>query len=136
MDWLEFCAYLTLTFGGIDSRTCEHIAITAQDFGACPYTMLAIGWHESRWDNTAISGSYVGALQVNPVWVEDCEDCDEIALGVKLFLQFKHKDKCLWISRYMNGWSGTCDERALKRVNLASKFRKMHLKLANKALKK
>jgi hypothetical protein len=127
----ELCLYMMLNWGIVDVPSCENVAVTAQEMGAEKYIyeLLSIGWHESRFNPSAVSGSFVGVLQANPRWAAECEDCNEIQIGIHIFLKFKTKDRCLHISRFMNGWSGTCDARVQKRVDLAAKIKRLHTRI-------
>ncbi len=127
----ELCLYLVLHFGAVDASTCEQVAHDAIQMGAekFVYDLLSISWHESRFQASAESGVYKGALQCNPKWATECQDCSEIQQAIHIFLKFKTKDRCVHISRYMNGWGGQCDQRVQKRLVLADKIKRLHGRL-------
>jgi hypothetical protein len=134
----ELCLYLVLHFGAVDASTCEQVAHDAIQMGAekFVYDLLSISWHESRFQASAESGVYKGALQCNPKWAAECgEDCTEIQQAIHIFLKFKTKDRCVHISRYMNGWGGQCDQRVQKRLVLANKIKKLHGRLKKGKIK-
>ena len=132
--------YLVLNFGAVEQQTCEQIVIDAQELGAEKhvYELLSTAWHESRFTASAISGTgkYVGALQHNTKFVTNCEDCTEIQQAISIFLKFKVKDRCLHLARYMSGWSGACNERVRKRLRLADKIKRLHIRLKRLSSKK
>ena len=135
--WAELCLYLVLNWGAVEQQTCEQIVADAISMGAEKhvYELLAIGWHESRFTASAISGVYIGALQVNPKWAVDCEDCTEIQQAISVFIAWKHKDRCTHISRFMNGWTGVCDERVQARIILADKLKRLHTRIKRRKIK-
>lgn len=129
MNWLNFCIHISLIFGDVQEvRTCEQVAIVAQDMGMCPYLAMAIAYRESRFTANSQNGRHFGAMQVNPRW-STCEDCTEIEMAIDLFLKFKTKNLCDWVARYGAGVNATCNDQARSRIKLANRLKKMHKKL-------
>lgn len=125
----------------VDARlkTCERIVEVAEEFKIDPVILVAVGWHESRFNNEAISRSGArGALQVLPRWWCGSQKCDFLFVGGRAFTRWyaraarKHKRNTLFyaLAMYNGGNSpGARSERYARKVMKTAKLLRRRLRI-------
>ncbi len=113
--------------------TCVEVIEAAEHWELDPVLLVATAWHESRFNNAAVSRSgAVGALQILPQWWCGSQKCDYIYNGGRAFKRWMHrarkkKRKLFWTLAYYNGGNrpGARSFRYAERVlNTAKRLRR------------
>ena len=74
--------------------TCERVAEVAEEWDIDPMLLISVAWHESRFNNKAVSRSgAVGALQILPKWFCGSQKCDYIYVGGRAFTRWRKRAK-------------------------------------------
>jgi soluble lytic murein transglycosylase-like protein len=104
-------------------KQCEMVAKAADKFEIDPYLMIALAYHESRFETGLTSSAGAkGVMQVKRQFV-DCAGCSEIEYGIKayqIWLAKSEGDTCLALGRYTVGNKGQCGKRSKAIIKLAS----------------
>ena len=74
--------------------TCIKVAKAADEFDIDPMLLVSVAWHESRFNNKAVSrAGAVGALQILPRWFCGSQKCDYIYAGARAFSRWRKRAK-------------------------------------------
>jgi len=74
--------------------TCELVVEAALEFKIDPALLVAVAWHESRMNNSAVSRAGArGALQILPRWWCGSQRCDLIYNGARAFHRWRKRAK-------------------------------------------
>ena len=104
-------------------KQCEMVAKAADKFEIDPYLMIALAYHESKFETGLTSSAGAkGVMQVKRQFV-DCAGCSEIEYGIRayqIWLAKSEGDVCLALGRYAVGNKGKCGKRSKAVIKLAS----------------
>ena len=104
-------------------KQCEMVAKAADKFEIDPYLMIALAYHESKFETGLTSSAGAkGVMQVKRQFV-DCAGCSEIEYGIRAYqilLAKSEGDVCLALGRYAVGNKGKCGKRSKAVIKLAS----------------
>lgn len=106
-------------------RACQQVASSAEKMGVDPYLMIALAFHESRFQGGLVSSAGAqGIMQVKKEFFH-CPGCSEIEYGIKAYqtwLMASQGDVCLALGRYTVGNKGKCGKRSKAIIKLASEI--------------
>ena len=90
----DICLELQKVRSFKDSRleTCYEVASVANGFDLDPLLLVSVAWHESRFNNAAVSrAGAVGALQIMPkIWCGS-QHCDYIYVGGRAYSRWRKR---------------------------------------------
>ena len=73
-------------------ETCIKVAKAADEFDIDPMLLVSVAWHESRFNNKAVSSAgAVGALQILPRWFCGSQKCDYIYAGAQAYSRWRKR---------------------------------------------
>ena len=78
------------SYSDLRLETCYEVASVAKEFELDPLLLVSVAWHESRFNNAAISRRGArGALQVMPkIWCGS-QNCDYIYVGGRAYSKWR-----------------------------------------------
>ena len=80
------------SFSDTRLETCYEVAKVANEFDLDPLLLVSVAWHESRFNNAAVSrAGAVGALQIMPkIWCGS-QHCDYIYVGGHAYSRWRKR---------------------------------------------